>query len=77
MKYDFIMLDVNKMGIMTSKSIILHFNGTIMLAHFSDERSTKWQRFGYSYSSKFNAYFSQIAGCFHLQIYADTVLRVL
>ena len=49
------MLDVSKMCIMTSKFIILHFKGTIMFKHFSDERMAKWQRVSVTVSN-FNAY---------------------
>ena len=36
------MLDINKMCIKMSKFIILHFKGTIMFTHFSDERMAKF-----------------------------------
>ena len=39
-KHYFIMLDVNKMCIMTSKFINMHFKSTIMFSYFSDERMT-------------------------------------
>ena len=42
------MSDVNKICIMTSKFIILHFKGTIIFAQFSEERMAKWQSFGHS-----------------------------
>ena len=62
------MLDVNKMSIVTSKFIILHFKGTILFMHFSDERMAKC--IVSVTVSKFNAYFPHILGCFHLQSYA-------
>ena len=46
--YEFRMLDDNKMGIVTSKFIILQFKDTIKFTHYSDERMAKWQSFGYS-----------------------------
>ena len=55
------------MCIMTSKFIILHFKGTIILTHFMRE----WSSGNVSVTvSKFNAYFPHITGCFHLQMYA-------
>ena len=42
------MSDVNKMRIMKSKFIILHFKGIIMFTHFFYERMAKWQSFGFS-----------------------------
>ena len=42
------MLNANKMRIMTSKVIILHFQGAIKFTYFSDERMAKWQNFDYS-----------------------------
>ena len=42
----FRMVDINKKCIMTSKFFILHFKGTIMFTHYSDERMAKWQSFG-------------------------------
>ena len=40
---DFRMLDVNKICILTSKFIILHFKSTIMFTLFSDERILQLQ----------------------------------
>ena len=40
---DLRMLEANKMSIMMSKFIILHFKGTIMFTQFSDERMAKFQ----------------------------------
>ena len=60
------MLDVNKMYIMMSKFIILHFKGSIMFTHVSDEIMGKWPSF--VTVNKFNAYFPQITGFFHLLI---------
>ena len=57
-----------EMCIMTSKFISLHFKGTIMFTHFSDERMAIGKVL--VTVSNFNAYFPHITGCFHLQIYA-------
>ena len=62
------MLDVNKMGIMTSKFTILHFIGTIMFTLFL---MSEWQSGKVLVTfSNLNAYFPHITGCFYLQIYA-------
>ena len=58
------MSDVNKMRIMKSKFIILHFKGIIMFTNFFVMR--EWPSGKVSVSvNRFNAYFPYITGCFH------------